>query len=237
MSGFGVEDVLMLGNVNQRAVREKNRAAFTMIELLIALMVVSILVALAVPMVSDMTQRTATVKCAANLRGLGLIIFQYANENNGALLPTLKRTDAPPGTSGLTWMDILNQSGILPASTWSQRKESVMCCPARTTHNPRHPNSLPSANFNGLHYGMSSFPGVDNLISYGNSPNQLVSIQNPSQTLLMTEAEWWYLIYPTSTNNRISPHRGGCNSLFVDGHVEFYPGPLPVWKEKDLRPN
>ncbi|HWL53195.1 MAG TPA: type II secretion system protein [Chthoniobacteraceae bacterium] len=213
-----------------------HRGAFSLLELVVTCAVILVLALMLFQLMGGAQRKSNAAKCVANLRQLGVHIQLYANDHNNELVPTLQRTDPNGGTSGITWAEILNKSQILPLQEWSQVKGSVMHCPSRTTRNPRYPNSLPSYNFDGLQYGMSSYPGVSNLIAYGMPRNKLTAIQRPSETVLMTESDWAYLIYPTLTNKRIYPHQG-CNLLYVDGHVRLHPGTLPVYGPEKLQPD
>lgn len=209
------------------------RKAFTLTEVLVVTVITGILALLLVTQVRALQRRGQIMTCAGNMRQLGGYILQYSTEYNGDLLPTLTREN------GMTWHQILNQTGILPSGQYHQKKNSVMHCPARTSLNPRsYGNSLPSREYNGIHYGMSTWPGMVNMIEAGARPNKRVAIERPSQTLLLGEADWSYQIYPNLANHRISLDvHGGCNLLFADGHVEFYPGALPVYGAGQLKPD
>lgn len=209
------------------------RNAFTLVEVLVVTVIAGILISLLVIQVNAFLQKAKGTTCASNMRQLGLYILQYSTEYNGELLPTLTREN------GMTWHQILNQTKILPAGQYHQKKGSIMHCPARTSLNPRgYGNSLPSEEYNGVHYGMNTWPGMENMIAVGASRNKLVAIERPSQTLLLTEAEWSYQIYPNLTNHRIGLDvHGGSNLLYADGHVEFYQGELPVYGVGELKPD
>lgn len=214
------------------------RNAFTLVEVLVVTVIAGVLISLLVIQVNAFLRKAKATTCASNMRQLGLCILQYSTEYNGELLPTLQRTD-PLSGSGITWHEILSKSGVLSSANWHQKPNSIMRCPARTSPNPRgYGNSLPSREFNGVHYGMNSYPGVSNLIALDAPRNKLVTIERPSQTLLLTESNWGYLIYPHLTINRIGTDvHGGCNLLYADGHVEFYKGELPVYSAGQLKPD
>jgi len=64
------------------------KAAFTLLELIVALLIVGVLIAIAVPVTSGFLARSRSVKCLANLRSLGMGLNLYLNENN-SIMPDL----------------------------------------------------------------------------------------------------------------------------------------------------
>jgi type II secretory pathway pseudopilin PulG len=59
--------------------------AFTLIDLLVSLAIVSILIALMLPAISMVRESTRKVVCASNLRQVGLAINMFADDNGGLL--------------------------------------------------------------------------------------------------------------------------------------------------------
>lgn len=222
------------GNVYSEGLK---RNGLTLLETLAVLVILAILGIFLMGAVKKFQKRAQTSACSSNLRQLGAIICQFSTDHNGDLLPTLQRTDPKTG-SGIVWFQILNESGTLPFETWERKLNSIMRCPSRTSPNPRgYPNSLPSRDYNGSHYGMNTYPGADNMIAVDGPRIKMAAIQHPSRTLLLSETDWTYQIYPTSPTKRIYPHDGGCNLLFADGHAEFHPGELPVYSPAQLKPD
>lgn len=209
------------------------RDAFTLIELIVSVVCVAALAALIGISIHKVQKKSQAAVCASHLRQLGFYIFQYASDYNGDLLPTVQRNYPGSSGSGDPWSSILNNNSMLPFSSWEQKRGSIMHCPSRTTRNPYFANSLPSRQYNAHHYAMNSFPGVGNLIMLGEPKNKLAAIPNPSGAVLMGEADWFYVIFPKYSDNRISPHDGGSNLLYCDGHVEYYPDDLPIYRLPD----
>jgi prepilin-type N-terminal cleavage/methylation domain-containing protein/prepilin-type processing-associated H-X9-DG protein len=57
--------------------------AFTLVELLVVIGIIALLIAILLPALSAARAQGMKLKCAANLRTLGQVVFQYANENKG----------------------------------------------------------------------------------------------------------------------------------------------------------
>lgn len=61
------------------------RAAFTLVELLTVVGIISVLAALLLPAVTKMTKSASSVRCMSNLRQIGIAMNAYAASNDGKL--------------------------------------------------------------------------------------------------------------------------------------------------------
>lgn len=68
---------------------------FTLLELIIAVGIIGLLIALLLPAVERAREQAIQVKCASNLRTIGQAIWLYANENHGNYPRTRYVADAP----------------------------------------------------------------------------------------------------------------------------------------------
>lgn len=82
----------------QNLVASRDRAAFTLIELLTVIAIIGILAAIIIPVVGKVRNTAQSARCVSNIRQLGLQINLYAGESKGEL----------PNLSGLTDSAILD---------------------------------------------------------------------------------------------------------------------------------
>ena len=111
----------------------RRAAAFTLLELLIALVIVGILMTLLMPVYGHMRERAQKVQCMANLRGLYVGTETYLQRNGSWPQIFLKNYGSPPDYAN-AWVAALAPFGI-ERSTW--------ICPTiqELLHNPDYKNS------------------------------------------------------------------------------------------------
>ena len=65
------------------AVRDRKRAAFSIIELLVVIGIIGILIALLLPTLSSARRQSRALACKAQLQNIGAAFHMYLNENDG----------------------------------------------------------------------------------------------------------------------------------------------------------
>jgi prepilin-type N-terminal cleavage/methylation domain-containing protein/prepilin-type processing-associated H-X9-DG protein len=79
--------------------RSQRKAGFTLVELLVVIGIIALLISILLPSLNRARETANRVKCASNLKQIGLAILLYSNENKGAYPRTKAST---PVASGVT---------------------------------------------------------------------------------------------------------------------------------------
>jgi prepilin-type N-terminal cleavage/methylation domain-containing protein/prepilin-type processing-associated H-X9-DG protein len=213
------ESMFPCRNNGQIAYR-KGMSGFTLVELLMAIALISILSAMLLPVLGKARQMAKQMSCANNQRQIGVYYLLYINDNSG-WYPNYK------------WNDAINS--YLPGQSIGGgcKWEPALC--------PNTPLTMPVSPFEGsilrLHYAYTgvyfdttSFFGAYGYPSYRIRSTQ---IKKPSTKIMLLE--FW--LPPNASgiywgSNSLSMlcrrvHQNGANTLYADNHVGFlnlFPG-------------
>ncbi len=220
--------------IAMREISGRARWAFTLVEVIAVVAVVSILVALVVPSLRGVVVAGQRAECASNLRQLGTGIALFANDHDGRL----------PGTTHELGTDIEN-AWIFALKPYLGNVDGVRICPA-------DPKGAERLSADGTSYILNSFVFVPRVGPFGEalpgSLNNVRSLVEPSKTLFASnvsdlrgasvqndhthserwDGDWAALcadLQPDRFTTRATGDHlnGTANYLFGDGHVENIP--------------
>lgn len=212
-----------------------NHHAFTLIELLVVMTIIGILAGLLFPALGRASSKAKQIKCASNMKQIGLGMLMYMDDFDGRLPRTGQET-----------MNT-NEMFIQKIHAYVGNSESIRLCPADPTRMERLRNR-------GSSYILNDFVSVPVIDPFGRVLEPLPKLDQlcqPSATMLLFEVADEY--GPTTSVDHahsrtwlnsgwkgviddIRPDRhrvGGSNAdrtegyanyLFVDGHVESIHG-------------
>jgi prepilin-type processing-associated H-X9-DG protein/prepilin-type N-terminal cleavage/methylation domain-containing protein len=211
------------------------RSAFTLIELLLVIAIIVLLTALFLPALARGKVSAYRVKCASNLRQLGLATHLYWDENGGNCF----RYDGGqtnygqlywfgwigPGAEGERPFDA-SQGALYPYL----RGRGVELCPAFNYFMSQLKLKATGATYG---YGYNLFLSVP----LRQPPFNVNRLRHPSETALLADAaqintwqspaspdnpmleEWYYVDDSTNQPNGHFRHSQKANVIFCDGHV------------------
>jgi prepilin-type N-terminal cleavage/methylation domain-containing protein/prepilin-type processing-associated H-X9-DG protein len=215
------------------------KSAFTLIELLIVIAIISVLSAVLLPALGAAREKAKASLCVSNLKELGLAVFMYISDNDGYY---------PPAASDIYTTNLRRWHGVRKNTTspfdpskgplfpYLKTGEIKKCPSFRdfVTGNGAFEQGTGGYGYNQQYLGGSPERDPDKAVV----PAKDSQIKNPSETIMFSDSaflsgmgevieysfveapyrEAWPSLPPDpSTHFR---HSGCASTLFCDGHVE-----------------
>jgi prepilin-type N-terminal cleavage/methylation domain-containing protein/prepilin-type processing-associated H-X9-DG protein len=202
--------------------------AFTLVEILVVIAIMAILAALLIPTAQSMISNGQTSKCASNQRQIVQGMLRWIDENNG-FMPVY--TTSSQGSGGWLWYARLSRDtdGTPPANLpyaghnpllAGESEKTIWICPANNPFKVKESTKDCS-------YGIPNAIFANQPTSPSQATNKLINFAKPSRTVAIGDcslnASTAYKI--SSDSDIATPHKGGCNMTFLDGHGEFFKSP------------
>jgi prepilin-type N-terminal cleavage/methylation domain-containing protein/prepilin-type processing-associated H-X9-DG protein len=227
--------------------RSRCRAAFSLIELLVVLGIISILLGILLPAMEHVRHQGYIDKCASNLRQIGMAISMYSNENQGNYPRTLYDSTQPltmgTGTSasdpfqpgGVSANDLTAAPFLLLRS--QHLPTEIFICPYNdaTTYRVDSADPQKHSNFTNWKENLAySFANPYPALSVANAGYHLTnhlpggfpiaSDLNPGSkppVADVTAAKPGASSRIIEDANSLNHEQDGQNVLYADGHVDF----------------
>ena len=215
----------------------RHRPAFTLVELLVVLGIITVLAALLLTATSAARQAAASAHCLSNLRQMAAAAADYATRNNGSYPPA--QWGDPADRLALSGWDFTKRDGAVvgPGFLWApQPVTAAQQCPSFDGNAQSAGDAFTGYNYNTSYIGR----GTGEIVA---SPARMAQVKSPSRTLLFGDGQWSAgankymrapkpspsedpVSYGEGTASRAAGtqgfrHKGATNAAFCDGHAEL----------------
>ncbi|OHE82615.1 MAG: hypothetical protein A2107_04595 [Verrucomicrobia bacterium GWF2_62_7] len=244
-------NMLSLSCFSVRPVLRRRHAAFTLVELLVVMVIISVLIGLVFPAITHMKEKANVVLCTSNLKQLFNGLMAFAAENEGRCPMNENDTAStmfgvPNKPNWIAGSDLVATNGILSITQgglWRYVNDTrVYRCPSRPNKDYVRSYSLASYFSGADDVKVKTTPAFDRVVHP--RAQKFIEAERPAQTLLLTEEN--PPGFPPEDGRTFlndgffahdDPHReqpgsyhnadpftllgGKANVIFVDGHVQL----------------
>ncbi len=213
-----------------RITPSRRAVAFTITELLIAIVIIGVIAALLISAIQSSAAASRNAKCISNLRQIGVAVRIYLNDNRNVMFPD-ERLNQPADKHG-RWISALREVLEIPTSNENGQLQGnvfpIFICPSDPTRGGWRKDGGISIN------ALDGEPGVNGVLARSYLPNRYVlarhlgEMPKPQEVIMFADFQWaligtraiwanganWFENYPQKW------HNGKLNCLFMDLHVD-----------------
>ncbi len=211
-----------------------SKSAFTLVELLVTIAIVSALAVLAFVSMQRLQIRADDVRCVRNLQVVGAGALVFIADHDGYLLPSKFWYNASsalkPGFRDYVGVTNPSLSAAAPSGLWI---DTPFTCPAIKRLDPKRYPSYLNRGFAANIYAHRNDPEImddkpaDQQVQNPTFPMKLVNIETPSQVIMFLDGlrilspanSLPTYLKPSLAASFALPHSGQQNVVFFDGSV------------------
>jgi len=214
------------------------RAAFSLVELIVVIGLITLLLAITVPAVQSSREQAESVLCSSNIRQLLIGLFTYESENQTLPYSLDDTPMKPPPPGGYPTYNQYDRIGwwwfnYIGFYNNADRRKTVILCPSKNLKDTWLKNNVLCGNYAVNLSICKSATGHRSRAEFIGTPLRTTNLRHPGQTLLIVDSgysmiNWWHAAD--------MPPVALSDTIIEDIEDTAYIPGLWINKERDLRP-
>jgi prepilin-type N-terminal cleavage/methylation domain-containing protein/prepilin-type processing-associated H-X9-DG protein len=215
----------------------RRSTGFTLIEMLVAIGVMAVLVAVIIPCLQRSRLQAKATVCASNIRQLSFALFTYATDNGRFPCGFYNQADMQPPDGGYAGCAQYNRRGwwwfnyLEGLYENSMGRRTVLRCPSKNLQHPDLGNDILCGNY-GVNLSICKMSsGRTSRKEFIGEPLASAEVTHPSQTLLLLDSgyaiiSWWHATdkQPMTLGNSMIEDTAYVPGLKINKDRRLWPG-------------